>query len=65
MTEYKFKFSRVNGKKYLQIWKDGQFHLSCGSAEKLAAKLVRYDSLVEQTKKFHEIKTKIADEVLS
>jgi len=62
--QFKFKFSVVNGQKYLQIWKDGQFFKSCGTAEKLANKLVQYDYLLEQTKKFNEIKTKISNEVL-
>ena len=61
---YKFKFSSVNGQKYLQIWKDGKFYKSCGTAKKLANKLVQYDILLEQTKKYEEIKTKISEEVL-
>jgi len=37
---YYFKISKVKGNTYLQIWKDGEFVLSCGSAKKLHEKLV-------------------------
>lgn len=55
----RFKISRVNGEKYLQIWDDNQFLMSCGSAEKLYERLVRFKELEGQTKKWSDIRTKI------
>ena len=63
-SEYKYKFSKVNGERYLQIWKDGKFHRSVGKAEKLNKLLVRHELLIEQTKKRFEKLTKIGEEIL-
>ncbi len=42
---YYYKTSKVKGNTYLQIWKDGEFIRSCGSAIKLNEKLVRLENL--------------------
>lgn len=42
---YYYKISKVKGNSYLQIWKDGKFVRSCGSAKKLEEKLVRLENM--------------------
>jgi len=46
-----FKFAKVKGIQYLQIWDDGVFVCSCGNAEKLKNKLVRLNQFEKQTNK--------------
>ena len=48
---YWFKINKTNNEKYLQIWKDDEYLVSCGNAEKLFNKLMKLKELLKGGKR--------------